>query len=99
MAGYAQTTVNSEGNVIGCTITVGSFNSKASSLVRTITHEIGHCLGLDHPQETKYAIMSYFSENLIRLQDDDKAGLTYLYPADNAYSRRSNLGASCSPQN
>jgi hypothetical protein len=72
---------------------------KARDFVRTVTHEIGHCLGLDHPQEITRSIMSYFQESEYRLQDDDKMGITYLYPQDAAAARESaNLGLSCERQ-
>lgn len=55
----------------------------AKHFVATVTHEIGHCLGLAHPQETVRAAMSYFkSDSTIRLQIDDKMGLVYLYPVN-----------------
>ncbi len=64
----------------GCEIKVGKKTVvKAKRLLRTLTHEIGHCLGLDHSFDTRHAIMSYFSDSY-RLQSDDKAGITYLYP-------------------
>lgn len=101
MAGFAQQKTDSEGNVIGCTITLGSLSGKAKELLRVITHEVGHCLGLDHPQESKYAVMSYFSSqtDVYRLQNDDKAGLAYLYPNDSGYSRVNTFGASCAAKN
>jgi len=48
----------------------------------TLLHEMGHCLGLGHPQDTEQAIMSYNSRGYSQLSlgIDDKMGLTYLYP-------------------
>jgi hypothetical protein len=84
--------------ITGCRITIGNFSASAKRIVRILTHEIGHCLSLDHPQETRYAVMSYFSD-AYRLQDDDKAGLTYMFPADSNYRRNANFGMACAPNN
>jgi hypothetical protein len=52
-------------------------------IAKTILHEMGHCLGLEHsliPQ----AIMSYHSEqNRFALDLDDRAAIGRLYPLDN----------------
>jgi hypothetical protein len=67
----------------------------AKNYVHVLTHELGHCLGLDHPQDTAFAIMSYFNSDS-RLQDDDKMGLTYLYPSDPSFAiENSTFGLSC----
>ncbi len=84
----------------GCTITISpSELGSGKSFIRTMTHELGHCLGLDHPQETTHAIMSYYVDsNITRLQQDDIMGLTYLYPSDPNYSNEQpTLGLSCVP--
>lgn len=53
----------------------------AKEWVLAVSHELGHCLGLDHPHETRHSIMSYFvSSDFYRLQIDDKMGITYLFP-------------------
>lgn len=85
--------------IVGCRINLSDSAFKdAKVYIATVTHELGHCLGLDHPQDTIHAIMSYFSnptENY-RLQMDDKMGLIYLYPVDpSAAKEDSTLGLSC----
>lgn len=98
-SGWAEQTT-SGGKVTGCKISIAKLSNNAKALIKVLSHEIGHCLGLDHPQETKWAIMSYFADSkLYRLQMDDMAGLTYLYPTDTEYKRKANMGASCAPNN
>lgn len=92
-----------DGNTVtGCSIHMEpSSYSKAKSFTATLTHEIGHCLGLDHPQDTTHAIMSYFhSDDVVRLQIDDKMGIIFLYPTDPAKAKEKNtFGMSCSRDN
>lgn len=89
------------GKSVGCNITIGkTATDDLRNFVSTMTHELGHCLGLDHAQETTHAIMSYYhSRDLVRLQIDDKMGLIYLYP-DNAANSKETMtyGLSCSPR-
>lgn len=101
LSGYAQQT-RSGLDITACTITLSpSTKSSVKSFTSTLTHELGHCLGLDHPQDTVHSIMSYFrSPNVVRLQVDDKMGITFLYPTNSDQAKESsNLGFSCSPRN
>jgi hypothetical protein len=84
--------------VTGCTIDIKpSMYDKGKRFASVITHEIGHCLGLDHPQETVNAVMSYFNDDVFRLQIDDKMGIIYLYPTDPSKAKeKATFGMSCS---
>ncbi len=81
----------------GCEIELGKkIQTKAKRLIRTLTHEIGHCLALDHDFDTRHSLMSYFS-NVYRLQPDDKAGIVYLYPENpDDVSEHPTFGLACS---
>ena len=70
----------------------------AKDFLRIMTHELGHCMGLAHPQETVNSIMSYFADSeLYRLQLDDKMAMAFLYPKDSsAAAEEVNFGMSCS---
>ncbi len=84
--------------VTGCRIDIKpEIYEKAKYFTMAVTHEIGHCLGLDHPQETTNAIMSYFhSDELVRLQIDDKMGIVYLYPTNSSKAEEhATMGLSC----
>jgi hypothetical protein len=68
-----------------CDISIADRSTEAKELAYTITHELGHCLGLGHAHTNYNAIMSYSrSRRDLSLGADDMAGLIYLYP-DPAY--------------
>jgi hypothetical protein len=89
-----------DGKMIGCDIVLKSeMFENAKVLTFAITHEMGHCLGLNHPMDTTHAIMSYFYdwEDNPRLQLDDKMGLVYLYPVNpDKAKEQATLGLACS---
>lgn len=91
------------GEVVGCKIALeSSLKDSAKEFIQTLTHEIGHCLGLDHAQDTVNSIMSYYMDRdaIFRLQNDDKMGITYLFPSDVSKAKEvSTFGLSCTPKN
>ncbi len=75
--------------IYNCEIKINKDYAKESmkGFVSTLTHELGHCLGFMHNHDTHKSIMSYVADNsVVRLQMDDKMGLTYLYPIDDDYN-------------
>jgi hypothetical protein len=58
-------------------------------LRRVALHELGHTLGLDHPDgagQVQVAVMNSVISDLDHLADDDIRGLRALYPADARFS-------------
>lgn len=81
----------------GCEITFSDdLFDNVRDYVATLTHEIGHCVGLAHPQELgDEAIMSYWAgSDVYRLQIDDKLGVTELYPIEKL-QESTTFGLSC----
>lgn len=68
--------------IFDCDISVGTSKVSAKSLLNTLTHELGHCVGLGHPHSNYHSIMSYANIGEHgELGLDDKAGISFLYPA------------------
>ena len=67
--------------IFDCDISISSAKVSAKSLLNTIIHELGHCVGLGHPHSNYHSIMSYASlGDHSELGLDDKAGISFLYP-------------------
>lgn len=85
--------------VIGCKIGITDAGLKdAKTYLSLLSHELGHCLGLDHPQETVWAVMSYFykEDDIYRIGIDDKMGIVHLYPENKSYAEeKATYGFSC----
>jgi hypothetical protein len=98
--GGAATPVKSGNTITGCRLEYGTtkYHANIISFLNIITHELGHCLNLAHSQEQSNAIMSYFKKDtdMIRLDVDDKSGLSYLYPSSSYNLKEKNsYGLSC----
>lgn len=97
--GYARPTIEN-GKMVACEIVLKpEMFGTAEKLLRGVTHELGHCMGLNHSMDTVHAVMSYYYEGrpTTRLQIDDKMGLVYLYPVNPASANEQiSLGMACS---
>ncbi len=85
--------------MVKCEISIANSEyESAKRFISVLTHEIGHCIGLDHAQEATDSIMSYYHSNdVYRLATDDKMGIIFLYPSDPAKAKEdSTFGMSCS---
>jgi uncharacterized protein (TIGR03382 family) len=80
-AAYAQPQIDDSATIVDCDITVAKKKTTAKELAFTLTHELGHCLGLGHAHSNYNAIMGYSrTSRNFALGADDIAGLIYLYP-------------------
>lgn len=68
-----------------CDISISDSSVDAKAMVYTLTHELGHCVGLGHAHTNYKSIMGYSRGGAIHLGADDMAGLIYLYADPNYY--------------
>ena len=84
-AAYANPLI--EGNrIVDCDIAINDVSTSAKSLIVTLVHELGHCLGFGHNHTNYNSIMGYSrGGSSYRLGADDMAGIIHIYP-DPAYA-------------
>jgi Matrixin len=76
-----------EKTIRDCDISVATTKTSVKELLYTITHELGHCLGLGHNHANYGAIMGYSRDvHSATLGADDMAGILYLYRDSTKYS-------------
>lgn len=82
-AAFAKPTVPDDDpkTIADCDINIADTKTSAKDLAYTITHELGHCVGLGHPHTNYGAIMGYSRmSRQLKLGADDISGAVYLYP-------------------
>lgn len=86
-----------DGNsIVDCDIQMADREVDARTLVYTLVHEIGHCVGLGHNHSNYDAVMGYSrSQGNFHLGADDKAGMIYLYPDPNVVDGSAKEAVSC----
>ena len=73
-------------------------NQVINDIRRVLVHELGHVLGLDHPDlnhQTVAAIMNSRESNIFELQQDDINGLFSLYPNSGPPADSSGTNTGC----
>lgn len=82
-------TMNSQGKAKGMVLvnTAADYLTDHTQAIATLAHEIGHALGLGH-SSNDYALMYYNASAATNeyLSEDDKDGITYLYPQEEVAS-------------
>jgi hypothetical protein len=76
-------------------IRIGADNRVVNDIRRVLVHELGHVLGLDHPDsngQSVFSIMNSRESNIDRIQQDDINGLFSLYPSTGPPQDSSNSG-------
>lgn len=84
--------------ITGCEIVIAPRTlEEPQFFAHVLSHEILHCLGLDHQQDDSDSLMSY-SNNSVGLSVEERMALTHLYPADESYAKESpTFGMACEP--
>ncbi len=80
-----------------CLVEIGGNHTEDTKFfTQILTHELGHCLGLNHAHDTEESVISYFARlGIYRLMMDDRMAITYLYPAKGSSKFHQSLGLSC----
>lgn len=90
--------VTSGSRITGCNIVIAPRTLEDPQFfAHVLSHEILHCLGLEHQQDDADSLMSY-SNNSVGLSIEERMALTQLYPMDPSYAKESpTFGLACEP--
>ncbi|MFK7823716.1 MAG: matrixin family metalloprotease [Oligoflexales bacterium] len=88
------------GKIESCNFYLGQkYKDDVRNFITLFSHELGHCLGIDHPHDTINSVLSYYRKiEGYRLMVDDRMALTYLYPlrdAEKDHEIQDTYGFSC----
>lgn len=84
--------------ITGCNIVIAPYTLEDPQFfTHVLSHEILHCLGLNHQQDDANSLMSY-SNNSVGLSVEERMALTKLYPLDASFAQeKPTFGLACEP--